>query len=911
MLNSAASRIRPLVCITSLCGLLWCLGTLGAAGASEGSPTVELWRDRWGTPHIFAATEEAGFFGLGYACADDRMLQMDLVRRRASGRLSEVFGKEAVDSDRAARIAGHTQYALAAVARLPREMQSWLAAYAAGVNAWAAAHPQVIARRFKPLGAKPEPWTPADCLLAARGVLSLGSPFRAAPVEAYHRFRESVATVGEAEAMRQHFRMVLDDEAAIVSEAEMAKDAKTYGRLKSMPRMAGFDPRVAPGEGPKMSHAWAVSGSRSRTGKPILESDPQLPLSTPPFLYEFHLAAGRIDARGVGLPGLPGLFIGFNRHIAWGNSALGTDATVVFIDRLGSDGKSYLFKEKPVPFERRLELIRVKGAPAVVQEVLANRHGTVFNALLPQPRSGEAYVLHDPQTLENGSNIPALVALMSASDWKEFRAAWEHYYDPGLHTVYADAGGNLGYHTVVNRPLTARSPRMAQEGWTGAGEITGRIPFGDLPHMWNPTQGFVSHANNMPAGSWYPYDLGIITGGNGHTDRSLRLIQLLSGDRRFSVEEFENVVHRDDLNAAVAALLPVARKVAQEDQVTDPAVLGALKATEGWDMRAGSSHGRPGVRALENALGPYRGAGLQEVYGAGGGGIAHLARRLGTPFARDGRTPQLPAVRRYLLNWLRGAGGDAGAAAGRERTSTAFETGRTIRIPYQRTSPLDLPVVDASLDIVSPPLTCLDRGTIWSQPGNLYTHIVDLADVDNSRAMIAPGNSEDAESPYRTAGIGLWVKGETRAAPLSRRKIEQLGVTKTTLEVQPYRGAGGPKTLTVEKADGAVQFVPAIPPAPPATAASEPRPMPGRKPDDPRLEALFRVMLRQGTPPEDVDEGIAECRALVKASPALREQLLSAARLGVYLIEESAAGRLKVRYGSPHALKRLRELLDE
>ena len=296
---------------------------------------VEVLRDTWGIPHVFAAAEVDGFFGLGYAAAEDRLLQMELIRRKAAGRLAEVFGPEWVDSDREARIAGHAAYAPRAFAKLPERWQEALRAYAAGVNAWREANPEVVARRFQPLGITPEPWTPADCLLAARGILSLGSPFNAAAFEEYHRFRELVAQVGEAEAAQQS-GMSIDDAVAIVSESEMAKDEARYARLKQRPRMPGFDLRSAGGETEprKMSHAWAVSGQRSTTGQPILESDPQLTLSSPPFFYEFHLAAGRIDARGLGIPGCPGLFIGFNRRIAWGASALGVDSHVMFLDRL-------------------------------------------------------------------------------------------------------------------------------------------------------------------------------------------------------------------------------------------------------------------------------------------------------------------------------------------------------------------------------------------------------------------------------------------------------------------------------------------------------------------------------------------------------------------------------------------------
>ena len=907
--------MKPVLYLLALCTLL--CGQVLTIGATQ---SVEVLRDPWGTPHVFAESEADGFFGLGCAVAEDRLLQMELIRRKVAGRLAEVFGPEWVDADREVRIAGHATYAPRAFARLPERWQVALRSYAAGVNAWRETNPEAVARRFQPLGIQPEPWTPADCLLAARGILSLGSPFNAGPVEEYHRFRELVAQVRETEAARRS-GMVIDDSAAIVSEADMAKDSEVFQRLKRRPRMPGFDLRPAGGgeEPRKMSHAWAVSGGKSTTGKPILESDPQLPLSSPPFFHEFHLAAGRIDARGLGIPGCPGLFIGWNHRIAWGASALGTDSHVVFLDRLTSDGKGYVFEDKTVPFERRLERIEVKDGQPVIQEVLTSRHGTVFNSLVRASRAGEAYLCYDAQTMEDGASARMMLEAMDAGNWTDFRRALQHYYSPGLHIVYADAEGNVGYHTLVHRPLTARSPRRALEGWTGRDEVRDRIPFDELPHLFNPESGFVSHANNLPVGAWYPYDLGLATGGTGDTSRSVRLRQLLDGDRKFSVEDFERVLHRDDVNPLVAALLPVARKVVEEDKVTDAAVLGLLDAVKGWDLHDGTTDRFPAARGLRNTLTPYRGAGLQNVYGAGGGGISHLTREVGARFARDSSTPTNALVRAYLVNWLRasatGAGGARGGASNeltarmsQGRPAAAQDAGRTITIPYQRTIPHNLPVVDAALDLVSPPLTCLDQGTIWSQPGNLYSQIVDLADVDNSRSMMAPGNAEDGR--FRTNQVDLWVNGATHPAPLSRTKLETLGVTRTKWDAKTYDGPQASRQRTVTETDRAARYVPAIPSVA-ATTNTQARPLPGRKPDDPTLEAAFRIILRQGTPPEEADAKLAQCRGYVKGNTGLTEQLRGAAVLGVYLIEESAAGRLKVRYGSPHVLEGLKTLLKD
>lgn len=136
---------------------------------------------------------------------------------------------------------------------------------------------------------------------------------------------------------------------------------------------------------------------------------------------------------------------------------------------------------------------------------------------------------------------------------------------------------------------------------------------------------------------------------------------------------------------------------------------------------------------------------------------------------------------------------------------------RTITIAYQKTIPHNLPVVDPSLDIVSPPLACLNQDTIWSQPGNLYTQIVDLWDVDNSRSMIAPGNAEDEAGPFRTSQIDLWVKGTTHPAPLSRARVEALGGSRMELIPVAYAGPPASPERTIEQVDPAWRFVAAIP----------------------------------------------------------------------------------------------------
>jgi penicillin amidase len=610
--------------------------------------------------------------------------------------------------------------------------------------------------------------------------------FNESAVNSYHDFQQLVAELGEEEALKQRGIMI-DDWAAVVPESEMAKNAEVYARLKARPPTPGFWRRSLPDDMLRFSHAWAVDGTRSTSGKPLLESDPQTSVNNPPLWYEFHLSAGRFDVRGIGVAGSPAMLIGFNRQIAWGATALGAGSTVTFVEKASADGRGYLYKGETLPFERRTETIEVKGSTPVIQEVLRTRHGFVFNDLAKVKRRGQLYVSHYKQLEDKGTSVLGMLGMMGATNWEQFRDAMQYYYSPGIHVVYADVFGDLGYQTLVHVPLTKRTPRMALEGWTGNDEVMGRIPLDEMPHMLNPDAHFISHANNLAVGSWYPYDLGVGSGGTGHSGRSLRLVQLLQGERTFSVETFESDVHRDDVQANAAVLFPIARRIAEETGVTDRGVQGLLDQLKDWDLRYRADQATyPAAMALAGAmLTPYRGSPLNSRLGGGQGGISHLARLLKDQFGNSPATPTDPEVRDYLAAWLQVAARNLGRG-GQAPAPVNGQSREIHQMPYQQNGALKLPSLDRGLDLVSPPLSCGQVGTIWSQKGNSYTQIVDLGDTDNSRTVLPPGISEDPESPFHTDQMDLWVQGTTHPAPLSRERVEAIAVSHVTLAVEPY-----------------------------------------------------------------------------------------------------------------------------
>ena len=333
--------------------------------------------------------------------------------------------------------------------------------------------------------------------------------------------------------------------------------------------------------------------------------------------------------------------------------------------------------------------------------------------------------------------------------------------------------------------------------------MLGRVPWEEMPRMLNPDAGFIGNANNRPVGAWYPHDLGI--GSTGSGSRAWRVHQLIEGDRKFSVETLESDVHRDDMHAATSALLPVARKVAEEDGAADPPVLGILEATKDWDYRFPDERSRLPRRG---------GVGVNRRHG--------VSPQRPDPTLRLDRGGRLPPGTPPFRSIPEGPSNakrpedpkiPADMATGRRSATGPRRRGRPghplSSLPGRLTN--GLPSVDPSLDAQSPRFEVVERGSVWSPKEDGYSQIVDLNDIDNSRAMIAPGISEDPESPFYLNQMDLWAKGELRPAPLSRERIEELAVSTERIAVGGFSGDDLlPENVADAKPDGA-RFYPAIP----------------------------------------------------------------------------------------------------
>jgi len=749
---------------------------------SDKSPAdgVRIVRDSWGIPHIFAEDEEALFFGAGYAAAEDRFFQMALVRYSVQGRLSEIFGEKYLSRDKQMRILGIYSHAQNTVPHLSESTGEALEAYAEGVNAYITAHPEHLAGLFSRYGGIPEPWTAADCVAAWLRIAERFDRNWKSEVNRLRSFQEVEAGIGREAAIEQFERQrrVVDEAAVIVTEEEMARFPEVYERLKAITKKVEkpslFKQTSAEWFSPKMSHNWVISGARSSTGLPILESDPQITVEAPSTWYEFHLSGGRFNVRGIGVPGAPAMIIGFNDHCAWGVTALGSDNADLFQEQMRPESRTeYKWKDGWETIEAYTEIIHVKNSESIELNVQKTRHGPIVNDLLTGVRSGEVFALRYLITDEYTSSLEGLLKMMSATDWSSFKQGMTLYRSPAVHLIYADIDNNIGYWTLARLPYREHNAGIPYRGWTGDEEWMGIIPFEDMPHMLNPVSGFISTANNAPIGSWYPYNIG---GGIGDNARSLRLKELLGGNDTFSPEDFLTV-HQDAVNPIVRDFVRFSIMAVAEENPEDANVKAAVSILEDWDYIFDTSYQ---IYAFVSTIGPTIKRSLRETplinrYLGSDAGLVMLFRDVEAHYDSTGQLIADPDIRDWLISMLGKAYEKSGISDTQVRPVVLTHT-----MLYQNNLE-GFGSLAPEYNLISPPLHCGVGSTIWSQLGNSYSQIVNLANPDSSLSVLPPGNSEVPDSPHFDDQISLWVDGSMHLAPLSKTTVESIMESQTIL----------------------------------------------------------------------------------------------------------------------------------
>jgi penicillin amidase len=479
-------------------------------------------RDSNGVPTITATSDWDAFFAIGYVHAQDRMWQLELERRIAQGRLSEIFGKSSVEQDIWFRTLGLDRSAHSAWTSLSPEAKRSLQAYTAGINSWLASDPQLPVE-FRLLGIKPEPWTVYDSLAWIKVfALNLGGNYRR---EIERMLAGAVVSPGEFETLFPGER----------PEGKVALDASRqakYARLSSFDY--SLESSLGIGGRAVGSNAWVVSGRLTDSGSALLANDPHLGLQIPSLWYMATIKGDHIDVSGATLVGLPLVIFGRNRDIAWGGTNLMADAQDIYLEQVKPDDTS-LYEDNGtwVPFEVRDELIKVKADfPSFIRSPLrplrvrvrTSRHGPLISDMFQvfdQPAALRWTAL-DP----DDTTYEAFYRLNYARDWKTFQDAMRYEIAPALDLVYADRQGNIGSLAVGRIPIRRTgSGILPSPGWTDAHEWVGTIPFDQMPRQYNPDRGYIVTANNRVVDAGYPY---LITRDWAPPARADRIAALLS-----------------------------------------------------------------------------------------------------------------------------------------------------------------------------------------------------------------------------------------------------------------------------------------------------------------------------------------------------------------------------------------------
>ena len=520
-------------------------GTIQLAGLSQ---PVTVTRDSLGIPTIEATNLSDLFFAQGYVTAQERLWQMDMTRRFASGDLAVILGPDFVATDREQRILGLRQAAEQVSATMDPSERARFQSYANGVNAYIAEHSKTLPLEFRFLTYAPHVWTVEDSLLVGLSMTEFLN-------HGYYKeelLKEKVLAklgpelTGELfvnSSWRDHPPGSEAPSLENTPPAELTPDdeeAPPAGKGSKPPTSKAPAPRPAPHAavlpftGPSSDSApdarfhpgsndWTVSGAHTVTGKPLLSNDMHLDLRLPNTWYEAHLICGDFDVVGVTLPGVPYVIVGHNRYVAWGFTNLGPAVEDVYIEKFNDKGE-YLTPQGWVAPEHRTEIIQVKGKAEVKVDVVVTRHGPIITELVPGETRKLAlkWIVYDPKS----SGI-VFYHVNSAKNWDEFREAFAKFGAPGQNVVYADIDGHIGYQATGLVPIRASGDgSVAVPGDTDAYEWTGFIPYDQMPRVFDPPSGIIATANGRITPDGYPYSMSIEWDSPYRTERIYRLLNL-------------------------------------------------------------------------------------------------------------------------------------------------------------------------------------------------------------------------------------------------------------------------------------------------------------------------------------------------------------------------------------------------
>ena len=733
---------------------------------------VNVLRDRWGVAHIYAENQHDLFFAQGVVDAHDRLFQMELWKRAGQGRLAEILGPSALARDvnaRALRYRGNLQ---AEYESYSPDTKTILTAFTDGIDAYIASLTAPggpgLPIEFQLAGFSPDAWHPEDCLNRMAAFSMTGNAFS----ELEHA--QALAELGAEKTSK-----LFDFDPAIALDP--APGLELVGLSPDLLKdLVGSDRRIEfPAHSLEGSNNWTISGALTATGKPLLANDPHRVIGLPSLRYMVHLVAPGWNVIGAGEPGLPGVALGHNEHIAWGFTIFGLDQQDLYVEELNpANPFEYKTEAGWKSMEAHKEVFFVNGEAAREIDVKFTRHGPV---LWEDGKRALAlrWVGSEPGT----AGYLASLAIDRAANWDQFEAAVTRWKVPSENLVYADNAGNIGEHSAGLAPMRNWTGLLPVPG-NGNFNWTGFIPTAELPHFFNPKEGFVATANHKMIPEHYPYKVGFEWAPPYRVTRIRSVIESAKQDHhKLAMADMESL--QNDITSLPA--LEFEKLLRSTSLKDDPGLASFLR----WD----------GQLTRESVD-----AALYEVW------LRQICRALGNRFSKEhgGRYDDLEpsAVLRLLTNPEKDLFGD-NAATGRDQLladslrsarqelskllspdASPWSWGKFHTVAFRHA--VDQQVGAKTLFDLGPLARPGDEYTVnatgtdgdsWEQiSGASYREILDTSDWDQSVAVNTPGQSGQPSSPHYSDLMPLWDAGRCFPLVYSQRAVEKASTDHLVLE---------------------------------------------------------------------------------------------------------------------------------
>jgi len=774
MARPALARALALLAVLAAVGLgigaLWVASSLPPRQAKVTAPVaapVSVYRDGHGIPHIFAGSREDAALALGFVHAQDRLWQMEGMRRIGAGRLSEVLGARTVEFDRTMRTLGFARLAEAQYAASSAEVRRVLDAYAAGVNLWLTEHRGALPPEFLAVAHAPEAWRPADSLLWLRSM--------------------SLRLAGNRteELLRERLSRILSPEML----ADLWPPAPFGSPLAIPGGSAPAEGEGGPADGGRWdggaSNMWVVGGARTQSGKPLLANDPHLGFAAPISWYLARVETPDGALAGATAPGFPFFVFGHNDRIAWALTSTSSDVEDLVLERVDpADPGRYLTEGGSEAFAVRTETIGVRGGEDVGVEIRSTRHGPIIGELEPPSPEGEtrllalqaSYLAEDDRTPEAAYGVNA------AGSWNDFVAALSGQKVIQQNFGYADVDGNIGFIVPGRVPIRgAHGGRVPVAGWTGEAEALGEIPFEALPRVYNPDADVIINANNRVVDDTYPFYLG---DGWDAGFRAERIVELIEARDDHTVETMA-AMQVDMVSLMAKRLLPPMLEPLESDDGRE-AVRSALKA---WAVEPLMAPDRPEplifaawLRAFVDEVGRDKLGPLFELWWGYRPLFAERVLRQRPVWCDRLSTPEVEVCRQRLRDALARAMGELTATFGDDWRSWRWDAAHEARFAHQFLG--RVPVLGGLVDVTTPigggNDTVMRAASDVTDPeapfaaihGAGFRGIYDLADLARSRFVIAPGQSGNPLSIHYRDLVGLWRDGGSVTLSQPREALE-------------------------------------------------------------------------------------------------------------------------------------------